>query len=155
MSVTMKDFIGSWKINWATGKGNVLEQEGVLLIGTDSEWGDLAPTLSDEYRTCVGFAMVADGKLVELSSDGDAPVGLSSGGHEGHQPLFLMLDGNQLRWTGYYEQKPVRIFISAAEVQIPGGERYITLYGNTLYGDPEQVGVWGGIGSPPPPPPPP
>ncbi len=153
MGVTVKDFIGVWRINWATGPGNIMEtEEGSMWIGTGSDWGDTPPELTEEYQTCVGFALVVNGRLAHLTNErgGEQPV--STGHHEGHQPLLLMYDSGQLRWTGYYDQKPLRIFISAAEQWQPGGERFISLYGNTVLGDPEQVGVWGGTGTPPPPP---
>ncbi|HEV2855069.1 MAG TPA: hypothetical protein VHC97_19910 [Thermoanaerobaculia bacterium] len=153
MSVNIGDFIGSWKINWATGPGNVLN-DAVLLIGTGSGWGDAVPWLTGEYQTAVGFALVEGGQLVHLVNDSGTSIPLSSSAEqEGNQPLYFLYDGNQLRWTGFFNELPLRIFISAAEIQLADGDRFLSLYGNTIYRDPDQIGVWGGTGTPPPDPP--
>ncbi len=145
MSISVGDFVGSWRINFSTGPlsqpGQPLESLGYILIGTDTE-GDSAPAFDPAYQTLVGFALLdQQGNPLLTSADVN------------NQPLLLMLDGTQLCWRGYYNQKPLAVYISAAEVLMPGGDRSVSLYGNTLYGDPDQVGIWGGTGSPPPNPP--
>ena len=59
------------------------------------------------------------------------------------------LVGEHLQWTGYYNQKPTRIYISAAQTATANGG-VVYLYGSTTYGDPEQVAVWGGSATSPP-----
>ena len=149
MSVSIGDFRGSWKITGATGPGNVLEDGGYILIGTGSGWGDSVPVLTPEgFQTVVGFALVQNGKPVMLS---DIPM--ASEGHQGQQPLLFLFQDGYLRWSGFYNQQPLRIFVSAADFTKADGVRYVAIYGTTIQGDPEQVGVWGGSGSPPPDPP--
>lgn len=153
MSVSVADFVGSWGIGFVDNQHGEVVKNSVLLIGTGSGWGDRPPELTDEYEVCVGFALLApdaDGSYyaLELSTEANEA-------EENHQPLLLRLSGSQLRWKGYYKQKPLYIYISTAETWIPGSERYLHLYGSTTYGDPDQVGVWGASSTPPPPPPPP
>jgi hypothetical protein len=152
MSVNLADFIGSWKVNWATGPGSTLN-DATLLIGTGSAWGDAAPTVTGDYQTTVGFALVDGGQVVQLTNDDGVSTPLSSGEQEGNQPLRFLYEGGQLRWTGYFNQKPLRIFVSVAESRLANGSRFLSLYGNNIFGDPDQIGVWGGTGTPPPPPP--
>ena len=143
MSVSIADFRGSWQITGATGPGSPLEDGGYILIGTGSGWGDSVPVLTPEgYQTVVGFAVVKDDKAV-----------MATEGHEGPQPLLLLFQDGCLRWSGFYNQVPLRIFVSAADFTKADGARYVAIYGTTIQGDPEQVGVWGGSGSPPPDPP--
>lgn len=149
MSVSIGDFRGSWQITGATGPGSVLQDGGYILIGTGSGWGDSVPTLTPEgFQTVVGFALVQNGQRVLLS---DVP--LASEGHQGQQPLLFLFQDGYLRWSGFYNQMPLRIFVSAADFAKADGTRYVAIYGTTIQGDPEQVGVWGGSGSPPPDPP--
>lgn len=148
MSVSLGDFRGSWRITGATGPGSVLGDNAYILIGTGSDWGDTLPEFTESYQTVVGFALIENGQAVQLSG-----IPLTSGSHEGQQPLVLLFDGVTLRWSGYYNQQPLRIFVSAAEFTKTNGSRYVAVYGTTIQGDPEQVGVWGGSGSPPPDPP--
>lgn len=138
MSVNVGDFVGSWKINWAPGPVQEKLQAGWILIGTGSPYGDTAPALNEEFAIQVGFAI--------LGQDGSPVL------TDGNEPLVFLFDGSVLRWKGYFEQQPLYIDISAAEVVTPQGNRYVSIYGNTTQGDPDQVGVWGGTGSPPPPP---
>jgi hypothetical protein len=139
-------FVGKWHIQWTVGVEQKLLQKGwLLLIGTGSDFGDRAPFLTEEYAVCVGFAVIDP-------QDPSAPVQLSTDGQDGHQPLVLRLTGEQLRWKGYYGQQPLYIYISAAETLTPGGKTYVNLYGCTTHGDPDQVAIWGGSGTPPPPP---
>jgi len=136
-------FIGKWYIQF-TGGVAWLQEDWILMIGTDSEHGDKPPFVTDEYAVCVGFAVL---NLADAS-----PVQLSTEDHSGNQPLVLRLTGEQLRWKGYYKQQPLYIYIAAAETWTPAGEKYTHVFGSTTYGDPEQMAVWGGSGTPPPPP---
>jgi len=143
-------FIGSWQIQWTTGVDQkVMQEKYVLRIGTDSPFGDQPPRLTGEYAVVVGFALVDPaGQKVVLSTDGT----VDGEPADPHQPLWLRLTGGQLRWKGYYQGKPLYIYISVAATFTPSGNRYNHLYGSTTYGDPDQVAVWGGSGTPPPPP---
>jgi hypothetical protein len=143
-------FVGLWTIQYTGGvEGTFLQDGWRLYIGTGGLYGDQKPFLTEEYAVCVGFAVVDAG-------DPENPVvQLSTDGQDGAQPLVLRLTGEQLRWKGYYKQKPVYIYISAAETLVPGGKNYVHLFGSTTYGDPDQVAVWGGSGNPPPLPDPP
>ena len=138
MSVNVGDFVGSWKINWAPGPVQEKLQAGWILIGTGSSYGDSIPELNGDFAIQVGFAILGqDGAQVPID--------------ENEPPVFLF-DGNVLHWKGYFEREPLYIDVSAAEVVTPEGDRYVSIYANTTQGDPDQVGVWGGTGSPPPPP---
>jgi hypothetical protein len=140
-------FIGQWYIQYTGGvEGTFLQDGWILYLGTGSSYGDQKPFLNEEYAVCVGFAVVDP-------SDPDNPVvQLSTGDPGNNQPLVLRLTGEQLRWAGYYKGQPVYIYISAAETVVPGVKTYVHLFGSTTYGDPDQVAVWGGSGTPPPPP---
>ena len=143
------NFVGSWRIQWRDGvEGHGMEKDWTLMIGTDSEHGDTPPDLTAEYAVCVGFAILDENGVVKLST---VPPDEETGQP---QALLLRLTGEQLRWKGYYEGQPLYIYISAAEVWTPGGASYVHLYGSTIHGDPEQVAVWGGSGTPPATPPP-
>jgi hypothetical protein len=137
-------FVGKWYIQYTGGvEGTFLQDGWILMIGTGSSSGDQKPFLTDEYAVCVGFALIDP-------TDGENRVQLSTDSQDGDQPLVLRLTGEQLRWKGYYKEKPVYIYISAAETLVPGGTNYVHLFGSTTYGDPDQVAVWGGSGNPPP-----
>lgn len=138
-------FIGRWTIQFASGVSGTLLQDGwILQIGLGTELGDSKPFLTPDYRVCVGFALIDP-------EDPESPIKISTEGYEGNQPAVLVLDGEQLRWNGFYEQRPSFIYISAAQTATPTGPS-IHLYGSTTAGDPEQIAVWGGSGTPPPPP---
>ncbi|MFL6197211.1 MAG: hypothetical protein ACJ75H_23695 [Thermoanaerobaculia bacterium] len=144
------DFVGKWDIHLTQGvDGNTFLQENwALFIGTDSALGDLPPKITDDYSVVVGFALVDP-------QDADKPVKISTDpaeGEAGNQPLWLRLTGEQLRWKGYYKGKPLYIYISAAETLEPTIDKSVHLYGSTVYGDPDQVAVWGAGATPPPPP---
>jgi hypothetical protein len=140
-------FIGTWTIQYQGGvEGSFLQDGWELRIGTGSQFGDQKPFLTEEYAVCVGFA------LIDPKDPENPVVQLSTGDQDGPQPLVLRLTGEQLRWTGYYKQQPLYIYISAAETLVPGAKKYVHLFGSTTYGDPDQVAVWGGSGTPPPPP---
>jgi hypothetical protein len=145
MSVSMGDFVGSWGINFKSGKitdqGGPLDCLGYILIGTGTN-GDTVPGLDEKYQVLAGFAL--------LDTSGALLFGTAC---MADQPGLLMLVGDQLRWKGYFKKQPTYIYISLAELWTPDGERYTHVYGCTVYGDPDQVGVWGGTGNPPPNPP--
>jgi hypothetical protein len=138
--MNIDSFMGIWPINFATGPltqpGKALQDVGSIEIGTGDN-GASAPFLSDmDYEVKVGFALLDTSGGVIFTSD--------SG------PL-LSLVGEQLRWHGLYEDQELNINIALAEVfrkdsEDRGGHPY--LFGCTVYGDPDQVGVWGGSGTP-------
>jgi hypothetical protein len=135
-------FIGSWPINFATGPltqpGEVLENLHSIEIGTAKD-GASAPFLCDtDYEVKIGFALLDTSNNVIFSSD--------SG------PL-LSLIGEQLRWHGPYGEPPQELNINIALAEIFRGDEedrgmHPYVFGCTVYGDPDQVGVWGGSGMP-------
>lgn len=144
------DFVGRWDIHLTQGvDGNTFLQEGWdLFIGTGSASGDLPPKITEDFSVVVGFAVIDP-------QEPDHPVRLSTDpadGEAGNQSLWLRLAGEQLRWKGYYKGKPLYIYISAAETLEPTLDKSIHLYGSTVWGDPDQVAVWGAGATPPPPP---
>lgn len=145
------NFIGHWSIHLAQGvNGNTFVQDDwILFIGTGNEkLGDAPPKITGDYSVVVGFALV-DPK------DPDNPIKLStepSGEETGEQGLWLRLTGDQLRWKGYYQGLPLYIYIAVAETWEPTADKTIHLFGSTIWGDPDQVAVWGAGGTPPPPP---
>jgi hypothetical protein len=145
--MSVNDFVGTWYIQYKSGGEETPLQNGWQLeIGT-GQYGAQPPFLSPEGAVCVGFALIDPSiSPPEVITATDDPGS--------NQPAVLRLTGEQLRWKGYYDQKPAYIYISAAETVTPGGEIYIHLYGSTTYGDPNQVAVWGGSGTPPSDPPP-
>jgi hypothetical protein len=144
-------FIGTWPINFATGPltqpGKPLENLGSIEIGTGSN-GASAPVLcATDYEVKVGFALLDTAGGVIFSS--------SSIGSSGSGPL-LSLVGEQLRWHGPYQgsdgvPRELNINIALAVVyrgtDPEGSGTYSYLFGSTVYGDPDQVAVWGGSGS--------
>jgi len=139
--MTINDFVGTWYIQYKSGAPNTPLQNGwILEIGTGAN-GAQEPFLSAEGAVCVGFALIDP-------QDASQPVVMSTDDPEGNQPAVLRLTGEQLRWAGYYNQQPAYIYISAAQTLTPDGN-YTNLFGATTYGDPEQVAVWGGSGTPP------
>jgi hypothetical protein len=145
MSVSIGDFVGSWEINFATGplteSGFPLYGLSYILIGTGTN-GATVPCFDEKYQVLAGFALLdSTGTPLFCTADMD------------NQPGLLMLYGDQLRWKGYFKKQPTYIYVSLAELWTPDGERYTHVYGCTVYGDPDQVGVWGGTGNPPPNPP--
>jgi hypothetical protein len=144
-------FIGSWNIQYKSeGAGGPVQNGWTLMIGTDTDpenpnpFGDTSPFLDEEYVVCVGFALIDP-------NNGDPKVVISTRDYEGEQPAVLSLVGEQLQWMGYYAGERASIYISAAQTPTVNGQS-IHLYGSTTFGDPEQVAVWGGSGTPPPPP---
>jgi hypothetical protein len=144
--MNINSFLGVWPINFATGPltqpGKALQNVGSIEIGTGNH-GAALPLLSDtDYMIKVGFALLDTSGGVIFSSD--------SG------PL-LSLVGEQLRWHGLYGdpdlkvQQELNINIALAEIfrgeEVDRGS-YPYLFGCTVFGDPDQVGVWGGSGTP-------
>jgi hypothetical protein len=142
--MNINDFVGTWFIQHKSGNPNTPLQNGwILEIGT-GKYGAKKPFLSAEGAVCVGFAL-----LETSTSPPEVKVIIATDDHEGNQPAVLRLTGSQLRWKGYYNQQPAYIYISAAETVTPEGKTHINLYGSTTFGDPDQVAVWGGSGTPP------
>jgi len=139
--MNISSFMGTWAINFATGPltqlGQPLSALGSIEIGTGSN-GAARPSLSEDYEVKVGFAMLSTSGGILFSSGPDQ---------------LLSLVGDQLRWHGPYGEPPqeLNINIALAEVyrdsDIDRGF-YPYLFGCTVYGDPDQVGVWGGSGTP-------
>lgn len=135
-------FIGNWPVNFATGpltqRGKPLATLSSVEIGT-GENGALQPTFGKDYGVQVGFAL--------LDSSG-SPIFASN------PDCLLKLEGNQLRWHGLYlyegEEQELNINIALAEVFRKGETEPVSyyLFGCTVYGDPDQVGVWGASGTP-------
>ena len=111
------------------------------MLGTGEE-GATVPDLTPEFEVVVGFAILSP------NSDGTwTPVFSSE--EQQQQPLQLMFAGDTLRWAGYYNGRPLRIYISACEANVAGSQSTVALYGSTVLGDPDQVGVWGTSDRPP------
>jgi hypothetical protein len=142
MANSIAFFVGTWYVKWATGarvesgQDPLIAKGYTLYIGTGAN-GDFAPQLTDDYNIVVGFTLLdAEGGVVLSSSD------------QGHQPVQLLFTNGALRWTGWWEAQPVRIYISLGETVAPNGVTTYSIYASTTYGDPEQVGVWGADGNP-------
>ncbi|MEP7012276.1 MAG: hypothetical protein ABJC13_18290 [Acidobacteriota bacterium] len=138
MATSVKDFVGIWRVRWVTGENPWLQEGWTIALGTGNEaLGDTAPYLDGEFQTCMGFA-VLDGETTKLSSKEQ---------DEYRQPLALLFVGDTLRWTGWYEGQPLRLYISFSSTKNLSGETtYASLYGSATYGDPDQVSVWGADG---------
>lgn len=138
------DFVGAYTIrNVVTANESpLLEVGGKFFIGTGNpELGDEAPFLTDGGFVVTGFAILAE----------DHQQVLATKDEEG-EPLLLALNESNLRWAGWYKGQPLRIYVSTYEINSLGGVRTRGLYGAIVYGDPEQVGVWGADDTPTPPP---
>ena len=140
MNVNVGDFVGSWTIQWVSGRDPFLQYAWKLLIGTETD-GDTVPRLSPEYSVLVGFTVLDSNGRVQISTTPNPGV-------DPQQPLEFVFDGHSLRWSGYYEQQPLHIYISLSRVETLG-DSYTSLYGSTTWGDPDQVGVWGADARPP------
>jgi hypothetical protein len=152
------NFVGTWYIQWRAGvEGHGIQEQWTLMIGTGSQYGDRKPFLSADYVVSAGFALLDQEGVVQLSTDPPAagvPTAPQDQG-ENEQSLALRVVGEQLCWNGSYKERPLYLYISAAETWMPGGRKSVHLYGSSTYGDPEQMAVWGGSGTPPSTPPPP
>jgi hypothetical protein len=131
-------FIGNWPITFTTGplskSGEALECLHSIEIGTGHKGASHPFLCTSDYEVKVGFALLDWSGHVIFSSD--------SG------PL-LSLVGEQLRWHGPYGEPPRELNINIALAVVSrqhglesGLHHY--LFGSTVYGDPDQVGVWGG-----------
>ena len=141
MGINVKDFTGNWYVKWVDGEDPFLHKDWKIVLGTNTD-GAREPFLSPEYQVLMGFAI--------LSRDGDGgwtPVFGTQ--DQNQQPLDLLFSDGTLRWIGSYQGKPLRIYISLCEAETAGGGRSLSLYGSTVFGDPDQVGVWGANDRPP------
>jgi hypothetical protein len=110
-----------------------------IAIGT-GDLGTKTPYVGEDGNVCTGFA------IYEPTGEEAWDVYLTS---DDRHPLVL-IDG-QLRWDGLgSDGKPLRIYLSVAEGVSQNGP-FVSLYGSTLRGDPDQVAVWGANDSPPKP----
>ncbi|HVG07410.1 MAG TPA: hypothetical protein VNM67_06875 [Thermoanaerobaculia bacterium] len=141
MGINVKDFVGTWYVWWADGEKSVMKPGSKLVLGTGED-GATAPELTPEFQVVMGFA------LLGLTPGGTwAPIFSSQ--EQEQQPLQLMFVDGTLGWLGYYKGKPLRIYISACEANVAGSQRSVALYGSSVLGDPDQVGVWGASDRPP------
>lgn len=139
MVAKIADFIGEYIVT-KMSEGSALQPGMKIYIG-DGQYGATQPTLTDGLFIVVGFAI--------LQPDGITPVLSSGDGSPNAVPLVLVYDEGTLWWKGFdNEQKPLRIYMSLAQGETVGGLPFRALYGTTLSGDPEQVGVWGADGNP-------
>lgn len=141
MSISVKDFTGTWYVWWGDGERPFLQKGWKIVLGT-SEDGAQQPFLSEDYEVLMGFSI--------LSPNGDGTwTPVFSTADQEQQPLNLLFAGGSLRWSGFYQGQPLRIYISACEASTLSGQTSISLYGSTVFGDPDQVGVWGANDRPP------
>ena len=90
------NFVGTWYIHLQDGStDHGMQKDSTLLIGTGSKYGDIPPFLTEEYAICVGFAILSENGVVELSTDPP-----SESNPAPNQALVLRLTGDQLRWKG-------------------------------------------------------
>jgi hypothetical protein len=141
MGVNVKDFVGNWYVWWVAGEESFLHQGWRFVLGTGED-GATAPELTSEFQVVVGFVIL--GK----DSEGTWTPVFSTQDQE-QQPLKLMFVDGALRWVGSYNGRPLRIYISACEANVAGSQSSVALYGSTVLGDPDQVGVWGANDHPP------
>lgn len=140
MAANINSFIGEWHIHWITGVDLVMHVGWKIVIGTGDQ-GTKTPYVGADGNVCTGFV------IYERIEEGSWNVYLTSDDRQ--QPLVL-LDG-QLRWDGLgADGKPLRIYLSVAE-GLSGTGPFVSLYGSTLRGDPDQVAVWGANDGPPKP----
>lgn len=140
MAANIKSFVGEWHIHWITGRDLVMDWGWKIVIGT-GDLGTKTPYVGEDGNVCTGFV------IYERTGEGSWQVYLTS--EDRHVPLVLV-DG-QLRWDGIgLDDKPLRIFLSVAEGTSASGP-FVSLYGSTLRGDPDQVAVWGANDGPPKP----
>lgn len=141
MGINVKDFTGTWYVWWVDGENSFLQKGWKIVLGTAMD-GAREPFLSPEYQILLGFSI--------LSPNGDGTwTPVFSTQDQQQQPLELVFADGSLRWTGYHGGKPLRIYISACEANTAAGTSSISLYGSTVVGDPDQVGVWGASDRPP------
>ncbi|HWN45675.1 MAG TPA: hypothetical protein VNW71_25855 [Thermoanaerobaculia bacterium] len=141
MGINVKDFTGTWYVWWVDGQQSFLQKGWKIVLGTTTD-GAKEPFLSPEYQVLMGFSI--------LSPNGDGTwTPVFSTQDQQQQPLELLFVDGALRWIGGYNGQPLRIYISACEANTTAGQSTISLYGSTVLGDPDQVGVWGASDRPP------
>ncbi len=139
MAANINRFTGEWHIHWITGVDLVMKWGWKIVIGT-GDLGTPAPYVGEDGHVCTGFA------IYERVGDESWTVYSTS---KEWGPLVL-IDG-QLRWIGAdNDGLPLRIYLSVAEGASEAGP-FVSLYGSTLRGDPDQVAVWGANDTPPKP----
>lgn len=141
MGINVKDFTGTWYVWWVDGQESFLQKGWKIVLGTNED-GAKIPFLSPEFQVLMGFSILSPG------SDGTWTPVFSTQDQQ-QQPLELLFADGSLRWAGYHNGKPLRIYISACEANTAVGDSVISLYGSTVLGDPDQVGVWGANDRPP------
>ncbi len=140
---SVADFVGNWQIKWSQGDAGIWSPGWCLLLGTGSA-GDSIPWLNGEYQTCLGCAILKpNGESFELVYSTESSTD--------NQPGDLLFAGGVLRGLIWWEQQPTWIFISLARLELTSNSTYRFLYGTTVWGDPDQVGVWGAEPVPTPP----
>lgn len=143
MTDNVKNFSGLWWLSQVAGGNAIWAPGDQLAIGTGQS-GATVPYLTAEGDVCVGFA------IRRRNGEGGFDTVFSSEDGQ-NQRLALMLVDGVLRWSGSYAGQPLSIYVSLADFKTVRGETYLYLYGSTVYGDPEQVGVWGAEANPPAP----
>lgn len=141
MGINVKDFTGTWYVWWVDGERSFLQKGWQVVLGTGQD-GAKKPFLTPEFEVVMGFSVLSP------NSDGSWRQVFSTLDQE-QQPLELLFTDGTLRWSGYYDGQPLRIYISVCEVNAPSGQATVSLYGSTVFGDPDQVGVWGANDRPP------
>ncbi len=137
MVAKIADFVGEYNVT-TSSEGSWLEPGMQLHIG-DEQFGATAAKLTDGYYITVGFAVV---------DQNGAPVLATGDGGPGAVPFVLVYDEGTLWWKGFTQGVPLRIYLSLAQGETLGGLPFKAVYGTTILGDPEQVGVWGADGNP-------
>jgi hypothetical protein len=139
MAANINRFKGEWHIHWITGVDLVMKWGWKIVIGT-GELGTQTPYVGEDGDVCTGFV------IYERIDEGSWTLYAKS---DDWGP-FVLVDG-QLRWAGNDSNgEPLRIYLSVAEGMSAAGP-FVSLYGSTLRGDPDQVAVWGANDGPPKP----
>jgi hypothetical protein len=137
MVTKIAEFIGEYNVT-TSSEESVLQQGMKLHIG-DGKHGATQPVLTDGYFITVGFAVVDQDGAPVLTTGDEGPTSV---------PLVLIYEDGTLWWKGFFNNAPLRVYLSLAQGATVGGLPFKAIYGTTLVGDPEQVGVWGADGSP-------
>lgn len=138
MVAKIADYIGEYNVT-TMSEGSKLQTGMTIHIGND-RYGATPPVLTDGYYITVGFAIVDQNGNPVLTSEDGGPNAV---------PLRLVYDEGTLWWKGFdSRQAPLRIYLSLAQGETIGGLPFKAVYGTTMSGDPEQVGVWGADGNP-------
>ncbi len=137
MIAKIADFIGEYNVTTTSAESAL--QPGMQLHIGNEQFGAAPPELTDGYYLTVGFAVLDQAGAPVLTTGDGSPDGV---------PLVLVYDEGTLWWKGFHEGEPLRIYLSLAQGVTLGGLPFKAVYGTTLVGDPEQVGVWGADGNP-------